>query len=697
MSDYVAEFEWLASNRFIFYPFAARAVTTAQQDICTAVVDALIVIPEGWGVPAAKFLTPGVSTWDITLEDTQSGATLTETMSVTPYGPWDILASDHARLLLHREEAAAVNWADELVDAVFVPHTLQKSVSQVDSIVVHGDKLTGDITLRAGYNTALDPQALVTRETMRPRKPVRLSFPAGAGEGRVPCDEICGDPMLASINTETPNAMGDIALDGVDCYSVDAELDDGGAQGTLLVPGRLNISNSCSPCCDCADYGYVYGEVLGKLLERAKLASAETMRLRAEYEKTLEEYNRVVICRMKPTVEMQVTGMYGRTGSVAVGFRNNSEAPWPMAPTKVSVKVDPAGKLVKGSAVQYDGSESEAISGTFDDGVFTFTLNPIPCCSMRWVSFNVVWNGIGGIVIFNATAKGTIEDVTFDLIQQGSSLPPVNRDREETVGETYTMPTTGAAAWSSVNDDGIIKLFFANTSHRTVVPDSNDLVLVLGPDVTTVSAQMITRDAVTSLTAVLDGETVTVPAPTLDPFMTAVISLYPRYNTLAHNVSVTGSGSYYESVFSLNASDAAKPQVGTPSITAAISHELVDNEVTYIITMENTTAAAVLVDEPQVVLAVTPLPDAIAPQASFANDNQNSGDPLIQTGALPALFSQGKIMFNLPSIPAGNLCTVKVKVGWQPTPTVASIGAVIDIPDAGYPGGVIRLLSTVVL
>ena len=108
----------------------------------------------------------------------------------------------------------------------------------------------------------------------------------------------------------------------------------------------------------------------------------------------------------------------------------HSDNPWPAAARNVSVVVTPTAKLVQGSPVLFDGSDSDIIAHSFSNSTFTFTLEPIPCCTMHWVTFNVVWDGVGGIVNFTAEVDTIIEGVVCKAAPTGITKLPVNRQRQ---------------------------------------------------------------------------------------------------------------------------------------------------------------------------------------------------------------------------------------------------------------------------
>lgn len=429
MSSFVSEFEWQASNAYRFYPFADRS-EAGGADLRGVIVDALVVSPST-RVELTHITRVG-GAWAASLHGEEPEWNADTPLAESLYGPWTVLTGDGLRLLL-KTEAIPPEVLDgtDVANAWFVPHVLQAEPFRLTALTVAGTRLTGAVEIECGYN--IDLAAGATAGSVRTSVPVTVAAGAGLGRGLVPCgDADCPRPVR-TINKTGPNAAGNYNIEGLDCYNAAAELIESGLNdGVLLTDGVLRLTNACSPCCDCSDYDVVYGEVLGGLVERARTLAERNAALRRGYAKLVADYDRVVACRSRPEVELTLTGMYGRTAAAAMGFRNNSAAPWPAAEEWVEIAVAPASaRLVAGSARLYDGAADSIITYEYENGLFRFLLRPVPCCEVRWVAFDLVWDGVGGFVPAQIASSGEIDGIAYDLTAQSATRMPVNRDRTE--------------------------------------------------------------------------------------------------------------------------------------------------------------------------------------------------------------------------------------------------------------------------
>jgi hypothetical protein len=238
---------------------------------------------------------------------------------------------------------------------------------------------------------------------------------------------------VLTVDGTGPNARGDFTVSGADCYNAVPRLERVGEGMVVEDAGALRLTNSCSPCCDCSDYGLVYAETLGRLLARAKGLARRHAELRRRYAEYVAEFEKASACRARPTVSLQVTGMYERTAAVVLGFRNNSDAPWPAAPATVAVAVAPGEgtALAPGSVTLYDGQDVLPVSHSFAGGVFAGTLLPIPCCATRWITCTVVWPAGDGVVDYAVSSSGDIDGVPYAVEARGAT-----RDYARRISET---------------------------------------------------------------------------------------------------------------------------------------------------------------------------------------------------------------------------------------------------------------------
>lgn len=146
------------------------------------------------------------------------------------------------------------------------PFYLSKScmyarASRVESFtLVNGDvasqKITGDVRFEAGNNMYVGndmSQAVYAYSSAMAseKNGVVLSAIAGAGAGRVPCDESNDCPD--TVGNITPDAQGDVVIEGDGCYQISPYPD----RNAVRIVGR------CNACCQCKDYVEI-GDRLGE-------------------------------------------------------------------------------------------------------------------------------------------------------------------------------------------------------------------------------------------------------------------------------------------------------------------------------------------------------------------------------------------------------------------------------------------------
>lgn len=437
MADLVTQFEWLSDGMWTDFPFAGTATDANDKPLTEVVVDAYITVHKApFAYLSLVELAPEGTTWKIVLEDDAGNSYLLSSAPAIERGPWTIISGESrecsARILLLSSSVSSIAWTAGLIrNGRLVPHATGSAPESVTSITAEGVTLSGEVVLRAGHNVALTPATATTTATGRLVTPVTLAATAGAGEGPAPCtDPACKTPLL-TINNVSPNANGNFTIEGDDCYACDPKLEEG-LSGLLTAAGRALLTNSCSPCCDCSDYEYMYDEVLRPLATRLNQVATGLEEERERYLEVYQRYLAIVACKTVPSMELKTTGMYNRSASVALGISNSTDSGWPDVTGEVKVKITPAPRLAPGTVELHGHPAGSLIGHSFDEGAGEMTLRvtPVPCCTTVWATFEVIWDGTGGFIDYQVSSSGILGGLSYSLSARDTTLLPVNRRRE---------------------------------------------------------------------------------------------------------------------------------------------------------------------------------------------------------------------------------------------------------------------------
>lgn len=433
-TTYVSEFEWQVSNLDVAYPF--RGVTYAlgaDIPLSHLISDASVSIPRFTEPVSMTALSSADAGAKVTL--VSGGETMTfESARAVDYGMWRILTWADTRgavsLSLVVDRVASVRWpATVRTPVAFVPRAIQPEARGVSGFIADGHRVDGDVTFKMGYSLSHEAGAV---SSSRGGNRITITAEDGAGYGVAPCEHEC-QSFVATINKTGPNGLGDLTIEGVDCYSVLPDLITSVSDDAIASVGRLAVHNDCSPCCDCDDFGQFYEEGMGPVIHHSHLLAERYKAVLARFREYVDLMKRVAECKATPEVKLQVTPGPHRTAYVAMAFMNNANAKWPAAPTNITVTFacpDGVPGQVARESVQLHGSEVKDLAAITTDNSVAFILSPISCCTTVWVTFTLVWDGAGAPVPYVVRSSGKLGDITFNQSQSGFTLMPVNRGRE---------------------------------------------------------------------------------------------------------------------------------------------------------------------------------------------------------------------------------------------------------------------------
>lgn len=172
-------------------------------------------------------------------------------------------------------------------DGTLDPTAYVRTPYRVRSLVVNGQKLSGDVELAGGYNVSLalgdsSASAVATALTSAAstdgrRKTAAVTVRAVPGDGlgvRGGCEP--GDPVVRRINGVGPGGGGNLALDMSGCLRLQTPVRLVGVYGNReAVPGpaaTLGLHNDCEACCRCDYYARTYKGLRKLWLDGAVLA-----------------------------------------------------------------------------------------------------------------------------------------------------------------------------------------------------------------------------------------------------------------------------------------------------------------------------------------------------------------------------------------------------------------------------------------
>lgn len=164
---------------------------------------------------------------------------------------------------------------------------------RVDTLIVNGDEIDGDVIFVEGFNVSFGTQPVLPTflfdaiaalqpdlaAEIVPTTSLTVSAIAGAGDGPAPgCLE--REPGIRYINKRGPDQHGNFIFEGDACIYVRVDTSNPESDDPILRPHQLKIGNDCTACRKCSDYVDVYElerEVNDLILANAaSLASARS-------------------------------------------------------------------------------------------------------------------------------------------------------------------------------------------------------------------------------------------------------------------------------------------------------------------------------------------------------------------------------------------------------------------------------------
>ena len=197
-----------------------------------------------------------------------------------------------------------------------------------------GDPIIGDIQFIAGYNTNIATDATTNAIT--------ITSSAGAGMGRVPCEE--QEPVVPVVAPMqlVPDALGNVKMTGDSCVSI------------IPMPGldAVQVQGNCYACCTCDDY-VAMGNALKLLIARANAVKQQYFAMGANY-------NNVLVPDYTDQYFPALRKMYGSVTAIrgsdsgsqanaylAISIQNKAEAD--ATDVTVTTVVTPTIRIIKGS------------------------------------------------------------------------------------------------------------------------------------------------------------------------------------------------------------------------------------------------------------------------------------------------------------------------------------------------------------
>jgi hypothetical protein len=207
MSNFSTVVEFLNENEYRGYPLLETSnryftIAGTEYDLFRLIVDAQIGYANISDSFTANITSITTDSSNLTIHITGTQFTVTNYLSATyPHYAYDT----NYNLLVIGEYALQLptNSNTTITNAIFEPSVIyEKSITGVNSVTISGHVLTGDITLREGYQVSLIP------------KKNNIDLEVGRNEGiPLPCGDFRGltsdcDTVISSINGVTPNKTG---------------------------------------------------------------------------------------------------------------------------------------------------------------------------------------------------------------------------------------------------------------------------------------------------------------------------------------------------------------------------------------------------------------------------------------------------------------------------------------------------------
>lgn len=378
---FVRDFEWLTSNTRIAYPFVERVALPTAGDgtlFSDLVVDAFLSYPvaEQQDIFLYSLTDPAGATPEVEFryrDGSTAFAGTAATVRKAIIGSWTFLqwtkANSVARILLSTADISKFAWPVFPTDAYIVSHTIQPIQTSVMTIGTDVYQFNGFLEMVSGYNVNLtyDPEYVSAVSSARSKKRVTIEAVAGGGLGQYP---ICTheNPPIFTINGVGPDEQGNFRLAPQGCYRGEVPVIHGMTPPWTLIPHTYKLHNHCSPCCDCADYVYIYDVVFRNVYNRGLKASAALYAARDKYQNFYDQVMAQKACREQPRVDLRLTARQGWTIAVQAIISNNQGCAADAVSLNIDFTAGPTAVFVPDSGkLDADGVEHApiAISGSY--------------------------------------------------------------------------------------------------------------------------------------------------------------------------------------------------------------------------------------------------------------------------------------------------------------------------------------------
>ena len=339
--------EWRTSNLSVAYPFTDSSPALALAFPPSAVVDALLSC-DRYPVHVHRIRKTGDRAFEISLSDAQ-GVFFT--------GACTVPDADFALVLIDSEEDPRHDLRMVVYAPVFIPWLYGNEdayfgtnlVFDVSAVSPHCERvlslkaltalptveesalpgpIAADVTLKEGYNCDIYPG----------EDTIGISFAAGAGTGRVPCDEQPGGGVRRAL---VPDSDGGIVIECDDCVSVvpvpPSQPGD---------PWSIVVSDKCQACCSCDDYAAV-GRAMVALSRRLCDVHARLDGIRDEFAQAAGRLNDL------DRIRFSLTGIRDNFGGNFTAVLTN-RGPLPVYPKFIYLSVPPAYRLLYGAQIGED-------------------------------------------------------------------------------------------------------------------------------------------------------------------------------------------------------------------------------------------------------------------------------------------------------------------------------------------------------
>lgn len=194
---------------------------------------------------------------------------------------------------------------------------------RLKSIRVLSLSLTGNIEFVSGFNAQFsrserrETLGLPSTNSLLRKESIVLDLAPGFGEGRFPgCEEVSNN--LNRINNQTPDENGNFRLEMTGCYQVYPEV-----EGNQIVAGKLNLENSCAPCCECDDYVNVY-RAFSRLVDRYEDIGALTDGVKDRINRMRDRWEQYKRCSDSHPLKLMLVAPAAKRAIVSAVFCNTT-------------------------------------------------------------------------------------------------------------------------------------------------------------------------------------------------------------------------------------------------------------------------------------------------------------------------------------------------------------------------------------